>query len=133
MITPLIHRVLTREDLARLVAEIGRLDQGEARAAEQAVQAGEVDAVLDSPAARDAAGRGPRHAARLRDVRRAGVGALGADLQYPRPWRALMDPRGRRGRSTAGSPGRSAARLSGPRRTQPRKPVGSIPRKTQLG
>src|SRR6266487_4553390 len=51
MITPLIHRVLTREDLARLVAEIGRLDQGEARAAEQAVQAGEVDAVLDSPAA----------------------------------------------------------------------------------
>src|SRR5207247_1855744 len=50
MITPLIHRVLTREDLARLVAEIGRLDQGEARAAEQAVQAGEVDAVLDSPA-----------------------------------------------------------------------------------
>ena len=36
MITPLIHRVLTREDLARLVAEIGRLDQGEARAADQA-------------------------------------------------------------------------------------------------
>src|SRR5258706_15125 len=40
MITPLIHRVLTREDLARLVAEIGRVDQAEARAAEQAVQAG---------------------------------------------------------------------------------------------
>src|SRR5256885_12386177 len=59
MITPLIHRVLTREDLARLVAEIGRLDQGEARAAEEAAQAGEVDAVLDSEAALDAVrGRG---------------------------------------------------------------------------
>src|SRR6266516_2235735 len=45
MITPLIHRVLTREDLARLVAEIGRLDRAEA---------GAVDAVLDSPVALDA-------------------------------------------------------------------------------
>jgi len=64
MITPLIHRVLTREDLARLVAEIGRLDQGEARAAEEAVQAGEVDAVLDSEAALDAVrGRGGAPAA----------------------------------------------------------------------
>ena len=64
MITPLIHRVLTREDLARLVAEIGRLDQGEARAAEAAVQAGEVDAVLDSPAALEAVrGRGGAPAA----------------------------------------------------------------------
>ena len=59
MITPLIHRVLTREDLTRLVAEIGRLDQAEARTAEEAVQAGAVDAVLDSPAALDAVrGRG---------------------------------------------------------------------------
>lgn len=59
MIAPLIHRVLTREDLTRLVAEIGRQDQAEARAAEAAVQAGEVDAVLDSPAALDAVrGRG---------------------------------------------------------------------------
>src|SRR2546428_12514905 len=57
MITPLIHRVLTREDLARLVAEIGRVDQAGARAAEQAVQAGEGDAVLDSAAALEA-GRG---------------------------------------------------------------------------
>src|SRR2546426_381011 len=40
MITPIIHRVLTREDLARLVAEIGRVDQAGARAAEQAAQAG---------------------------------------------------------------------------------------------
>lgn len=64
MITPLIHRVLTREDLARLVAEIGRLDQGEARVAEEAVQAGEVDAVLDSEAALDAVrGRGGAPAA----------------------------------------------------------------------
>ncbi len=54
MITPLIHRLLTREDLARLVAEIGRLDRAEARAAAQAVEAGAVDAVLDSPVALDA-------------------------------------------------------------------------------
>src|SRR5436189_2856936 len=59
MIMPLIHRVLTREDLARLVAEIGRVDQSEARAAEEAIQAGDVDAVLDSPAALEAVrGRG---------------------------------------------------------------------------
>jgi hypothetical protein len=59
MITPVIHRVLTREDLARLVEEISRLDQAEARAAEEAVQAGEIDAVLDSPAALEAVrGRG---------------------------------------------------------------------------
>jgi hypothetical protein len=59
MIAPLIHRVLTREDLARLVAEIGRLDQAEARAAEEHVQAGEVDAVLDSAVALEAVrGRG---------------------------------------------------------------------------
>lgn len=64
MITPLIHRVLTREDLARLVAEIGRLNQAEARAAEEAVQAGEVDAVLDSPVALEAVrGRGGAPAA----------------------------------------------------------------------
>src|SRR5258708_38730276 len=59
MITPIIHRGLTREDLARLVAEIGRVDQAEARAAEESLQAGEVDAVLDSPAALEAVhGRG---------------------------------------------------------------------------
>src|SRR2546422_119571 len=64
MITPLIHRVLTREDLARLVAEIGRVDQAGARAAEQAVQAGEVDVVLDSAAALEAVrGRGGAPAA----------------------------------------------------------------------
>src|SRR5260370_28133787 len=64
MIKPLIHRVLKREDLARLVAEIGRVDQAEARAAEEAVQAGDVDAVLDSPAAVEAVrGRGGAPAA----------------------------------------------------------------------
>jgi len=64
MITPLIHRALTREDLARLVAEIGRVNQAEARAAEEAIQAGEVDAVLDSPVALDAVrGRGGAPAA----------------------------------------------------------------------
>ncbi len=64
MITPLIHRALTREDLAQLVAEIGRLDQAEARAAEEAIQAGAVDSVLDSPVALDAVrGRGGAPAA----------------------------------------------------------------------
>jgi hypothetical protein len=64
MITPLIHRGLKREDLARLVAEIGRVDHAQARAAEQAVQAGDVDAVLDSPAAVEAVrGRGGAPAA----------------------------------------------------------------------
>src|SRR2546426_8811114 len=58
MITPIIHRVLTREDLARLVAEIGRVDQAEARAAEEAVQAGGGDAALASPAALGAGARG---------------------------------------------------------------------------
>src|SRR5229473_2621516 len=64
MITPIIHRGLTREDLARLVAEIGRVDQAEAHAAEESLQAGEVDAVLDSPAALEAVhGRGGAPAA----------------------------------------------------------------------
>src|SRR5260370_14654082 len=64
MITPLIRRVLKREALARLVAEIGAVDAAEARAAEQAVQAGDVDAVLDSPAAVEAVrGRGGAPAA----------------------------------------------------------------------
>jgi hypothetical protein len=64
MIRPLIHRALTREDLGRLVAEIGRLNKAEARAAEEAIQAGEVDTVLDSPVALDAVrGRGGAPAA----------------------------------------------------------------------
>ncbi len=59
MITPIIHRTLTRGDLGRLVDEIARVDVAEGRSAEQALQGGEVDAVLDSPAALDAVrGRG---------------------------------------------------------------------------
>src|SRR2546422_3387611 len=105
MITPLIHRVLKREDLARLVAEIGRLDQGEARVAEEAVQAGEVDAVLDSEAALDAVrGRGGSPAAvpltllwyvPVRAARRARGAGDGDLADYPAtppgrfpPWRA---------------------------------------------
>lgn len=59
MITPMIHRLLARDDLARLVAEIARLDAAEGRAADRALEAGQVDAVLDSSAALDAVrGRG---------------------------------------------------------------------------
>jgi len=83
MITPLIHRALTREDLARLVAEIGRLDQAEARAAEEAIQAGAVDTVLDSPAALDAVrGRG------------GAPGAVPLSLLWYVPVRAALCARG---------------------------------------
>lgn len=59
MIRPIIHRQLTRGDLSRLVDEIARVDVGEGREAEQALQAGAVDTVLDSPAALEAVlGRG---------------------------------------------------------------------------
>src|SRR5437899_11996598 len=113
MITPLIHRVLKREDLARLVAEIGRLDQGEARVAEEAVRAGEVDAVLDSAAALDAVrGRGGAPAAvpltLLWDVPvRAALRARGgadvelADSAAPLP---VAFATGRAARTVAGGP-----------------------------
>src|SRR5207244_11688625 len=59
MIRPIIHRQLTRGDLACLVEEIARMDVTEGREADQALQAGAVDTVLDSPAALDAElGRG---------------------------------------------------------------------------
>jgi hypothetical protein len=59
MIRPIIHRQLSRGDLALLVDEIARMDVAEGRDAEQALQAGDVDTVLDSPAALDAVlGRG---------------------------------------------------------------------------
>ena len=59
MIRPLIHRQLTRGDLACLVDEIARLDVSEGREADAALQAGAVDTVLDSPAALEAVlGRG---------------------------------------------------------------------------
>src|SRR5688572_17443638 len=59
MIRPIIHRQLTRGDLACLVDEIARMDVNEGREADQALQAGAVDTVLDSPAALEAVlGRG---------------------------------------------------------------------------
>jgi hypothetical protein len=59
MIRPIIHRQLTRGDLACLVQEIARMDVDEGREADQALQAGAVDAVLDCPAALEAVlGRG---------------------------------------------------------------------------
>jgi len=59
MIRPMIHRQLTRGDLACLVHEIARMDVSEGREADQALQAGAVDTVLDSPAALEAVlGRG---------------------------------------------------------------------------
>ena len=59
MIRPLIHRQLTRGDLACLVDEIARMDVTEGREADEALQAGAVDTVLDSPAALEAVlGRG---------------------------------------------------------------------------
>jgi len=51
MIRPMIHRQLTRGDLACLVDEIARMDVSEGREADEALQAGAVDIVLDSPAA----------------------------------------------------------------------------------
>ena len=59
MIRPIIHRQLTRGDLACLVHEIARMDVSEGREADHALQAGAVDTVLDSPAALEAVlGRG---------------------------------------------------------------------------
>ena len=54
MIRPIIHRQLTRSDLACLVDEIARMDVAEGREADQALQAGAIDTVLDSPAALEA-------------------------------------------------------------------------------
>src|SRR5256712_6230800 len=54
MIRPIIHRQLTRGDLACLVDEIARMDVSEGREADQALQAGAVDTVLNSPAALEA-------------------------------------------------------------------------------
>jgi hypothetical protein len=59
MIRPIIHRQLTRGDLACLVEEIARMDVTEGREADQALKAGAVDTVLDSPGALEAVlGRG---------------------------------------------------------------------------
>src|SRR2546430_15269575 len=59
MIRPIIHRQLTRGDLACLVDEIARMDVSEGREADEALQAGAGDTRLDSPAAPGAGlGRG---------------------------------------------------------------------------
>jgi len=51
MIIPMIHRWLRRNDLALLVAEIAEADADAAQRAITALDAGNVDAVLDSPTA----------------------------------------------------------------------------------
>src|SRR3989454_8699679 len=59
MIRPIIHRQLTRGDHACQEDEIARMDVSEGREADEALQAGAVDTVLDSPAALEAVlGRG---------------------------------------------------------------------------
>lgn len=51
MIVPSVHRSLRREDLARLVSEIARGDPGARGEAISALERGEVDELLDAPAA----------------------------------------------------------------------------------
>jgi hypothetical protein len=54
MILPTVHRTLQRGDLARLVAEIARGAPNAAGPAVEALEAGDVDALLDQSAALDA-------------------------------------------------------------------------------
>jgi hypothetical protein len=54
MVVPMIHRWLRRDDLWRLVAQISRTNATAAKPAAQALEAGEVDHVLDSPEALEA-------------------------------------------------------------------------------
>ena len=64
MIAPMIHRMLRREDLLRLVDEIACTDPAEAYPAARALEAGKVDKLLDSPVALEAIrGRGGAPAA----------------------------------------------------------------------
>lgn len=59
MIAPMIRRRLRREDLARLVAEIAETQPAEAYSAARALEAGDIDGLLDSPVALEAVrGRG---------------------------------------------------------------------------
>jgi hypothetical protein len=51
MITPMIHNMLRREDLIRLVDEIASTDPSEAYPAAKQLEAGKVDSLLDSPVA----------------------------------------------------------------------------------
>src|SRR6266702_4240773 len=98
MIRPIIHRQLTRGDLACLVDEIARMDVSEGRDADQALQAGAVDTVLDSPAALEAVlGRGgaPASRGRCRPRRLAAPGRHPVLRTHPS---ARSRPRGKRGR-----------------------------------
>jgi len=54
MIGPMIHQMLRRDDLWRLVAEISRVDAAAARPAARALEEGRVDGLLDSPMALEA-------------------------------------------------------------------------------
>ena len=54
MIAPMIHKMLRREDLLRLVDEIAITDPREAYPAAQKLEAGKVDALLDSAVALEA-------------------------------------------------------------------------------
>lgn len=54
MIVPLIHRLLRRDDLARLIAAIGRIDTEAASRGSRALAQGAIDEILDSPQALDA-------------------------------------------------------------------------------
>lgn len=53
MIAPMIHRQLSRDDLACLVAEIARHDRRAGHAAQEQLERGEVDTLLDSAIALD--------------------------------------------------------------------------------
>jgi hypothetical protein len=54
MIAPTVHRQLKRSDVLELIAAIGRADRTAAGEAAAALERGEVDTVLDTPAAADA-------------------------------------------------------------------------------
>lgn len=59
MISPMIHKMLRREDLRRLVTEIASTDPAEAYPAAKALESGMVHTLLDSPIALEAVrGRG---------------------------------------------------------------------------
>ncbi len=83
MIVPIIHQMLRRDDLARLVAEIAVSDPRSAKDAAKRLEAGQIDALLDLPIS-------------LKAVRgRAGVpGALPLPLLWYVPIRALLRDQG---------------------------------------
>jgi hypothetical protein len=85
MIAPMIHKMLRREDLKRLVDEIAITDPQEAYPAERKLEAGKVDALLDSEVALQAVrGRG------------GAPGSLPLTLLWYVPVRAALRQRGER-------------------------------------